>query len=718
MSSTVFESINGLREDVCDRGFRNPSNGALSQLHSISDIVSFGMLPTNATNNKCREDSIRLIENARLFDLHALNVLDSWGKFPSSVLRGNVIQFGNFDQCVRTNERYCLLTLSLPKLTAFDHLIHSHHILASTMEDSGHRIPLSFSLVQWGVCVPSSCTAVDLESALRSNARSHAHATGVEVRVENKMCQARRDPLPAPKYGMRIALLVFGVLISSCIAATLLDCDSYRARRPNSALMCFSLKKNWKKLTDTETNNEEDIDCLNGVRFMSALALLFSHKQMGLMFLPYINRTDLAEITGMAWSTIGRTAIIHTDAFIFMSGLLTARSFLNELSRKGKLDVKSRLISRIFRLSPNLMAVILFATWIFPNINWGPLWPQVVTTHSELCRKYFWRNMFFIHNFFPFEKMCLTHTHQLGMDMQLFIASPLLVYCLWKWPKRSALGLVLAAALSTMFRYNATIQHNLSPIVHYGVSIAQLMRTADLSYIRPTHRATVYIMGIFFAYFLHLRRKRAPLIMSKMTVAAGWIFGLSLGLLALIGPYNTALLGYVYDPVEAAIYAAFSPILWCTFISWAVLSSYYGYGGWLGAFLSWKYFKVFTRLAYAIYLTQFPVFFYNVGTTKAALYYSSLDLFNFSEFGVILFLSVALTLLVDLPFQNLRRVLQSKKAPDTKEIVEKSDSNDGVLSKKLRDLGNVSNDNEAEANNRDADIRRRRGSIRDIGTNL
>ncbi|XP_039299389.1 uncharacterized protein LOC120355136 [Nilaparvata lugens] len=104
------------------------------------------------------------------------------------------------------------------------------------MEDSGHRVPVSFSLVQWGVCVPSSCGATDIESALRTNVATHAHANGVEVRVEDKMCQARKDPLPAPKYGMRIALLVFGILISSCIAATLLDSDSYRSRRPNESL--------------------------------------------------------------------------------------------------------------------------------------------------------------------------------------------------------------------------------------------------------------------------------------------------------------------------------------------------------------------------------------------------------------------------------------------------------------------------------------------------
>lgn len=33
-------------------------------------------------------------------------------------------------------------------------------------------------------------------------------------------------------------------------------------------------------------------------------------------------------------------------------------------------------------------------------------------------------------------------------------------------------------------------------------------------------------------------------------------------------------------------------------------------------FLSNYWFKIFSRLSYAIYLTQFAVFFYNVGTTR------------------------------------------------------------------------------------------------------
>lgn len=44
--------------------------------------------------------------------------------------------------------------------------------------------------------------------------------------------------------------------------------------------------------------------------------------------------------------------------------------------------------------------------------------------------------------------------------------------------------------------------------------------------------------------------------------------------------------------------------------------------------LSWSGFQVTTKLSYAIYLTQFPVFFYNVGRRRHA------DFYNFFEIMV------------------------------------------------------------------------------------
>lgn len=45
--------------------------------------------------------------------------------------------------------------------------------------------------------------------------------------------------------------------------------------------------------------------------------------------------------------------------------------------------------------------------------------------------------------------------------------------------------------------------------------MSQLFNTASLSYILPTHRATVYIMGILLGYYLHYYAS-VPLKLSKV----------------------------------------------------------------------------------------------------------------------------------------------------------------------------------------------------------
>jgi hypothetical protein len=46
------------------------------------------------------------------------------------------------------------------------------------------------------------------------------------------------------------------------------------------------------------------------------------------------------------------------------------------------------------------------------------------------------------------------------------------------------------------------------------------------------------------------------------------------------------------------------------------------FSGFVGRILSWKGFVVFSRISYSVYLTQFPIFFYNVGSRRAAVSYS------------------------------------------------------------------------------------------------
>jgi hypothetical protein len=65
---------------------------------------------------------------------------------------------------------------------------------------------------------------------------------------------------------------------------------------------------------------------------------------------------------------------------------------------------------------------------------------------------------------------CLTHTHHLGIDTQLFALSPLFVYAVWRWPRIGLSVLAGVAAVSTALRYSVTYSKHLTHFVIYGSS--------------------------------------------------------------------------------------------------------------------------------------------------------------------------------------------------------------------------------------------------------
>jgi hypothetical protein len=65
---------------------------------------------------------------------------------------------------------------------------------------------------------------------------------------------------------------------------------------------------------------------------------------------------------------------------------------------------------------------------------------------------------------------CLTHTHHVGIDTQLFAISPLLVLFLYKKPKMGAIVLCIIASISTILRFYVTYTKDLNNYVYYGTS--------------------------------------------------------------------------------------------------------------------------------------------------------------------------------------------------------------------------------------------------------
>lgn len=649
--------------------------------------------PSVNASCQCSRQTQQVVRAALAGRLWALRWVDASARPPSGLLSGNVNQLGDYDECLGLDAgdavapeddggdltcpvsdgghqtSYCLASVALDvpddadsALGELSALLHSYTPFRSNFSDPGHRVP-RFSAAYLGVCVPASCTPSEVQAGLEAVLNSVAGASedGVSVRasVTPEMCRAKDQSPPAEGFGAWLARTTLWWTVAAVVLATFIDVVSLDGEGPENLLRytnCLSMRQNWRRLVSTSDEQlaKGEVAVLHGVRGVNALGLLVAHKSVALLYEPYVNRTPAVAILGMSWSIVGRVAILYTDCFILLSGVLAAKAILRQLDRTGTVPLLRRLVDRYVRLTPLLAALIVLCTLVLPGLGGGPMWGMVVEPHAALCRRHWWRNVLYIHNYYGFEDMCLTHTHQLGIDMQLFLAAPLLVYPLWRWPRAGAALLSALAAWSTGLRYGVVLEHKLSTIVYFGMPVSQMFKTASLSYILPTHRLTVYIMGVALGYALH--RVPASFRLSSTSASLGWAFFATLGLLPVFGPHHAGTPAYNYDALEAAQYAAFAPILWSAFVCWGVFAIARGSGGWLRDLMCWRGWAVFTRVAFALYLTQFPVFFYNVGSTRQAGFYTIRTLLNIGEFTVIFIISIILSLTFEMPFQELWKI--------------------------------------------------------------
>ncbi|XP_072399233.1 nose resistant to fluoxetine protein 6-like [Diabrotica undecimpunctata] len=633
----------------------------------FSSLPPFDLSSIQGVSTECRRQSEKYILDLQEFQEYALKMYDSTAKLPSGILNGNINQLGDFDMCLNANSiqrniqgKYCLAAMEVqtprsPYLAGLYQLIHAHHHFRSKLEDPGHRVP-RFSSINWALCVPSVCTPKDVEMGLKKYVEHILNGTEIEVRyeVDSSMCQEKRETEYPTSFF--ITLYILGAVILWEFCATLYDILAIGEK--NKWVMAFSFKENLISNLSLE-RPAGDIEAVHGIRCLNAILLLASHKSMAAFFQPAPNRTTYVEFIGRPFSVVGRAASLYTDPFIMISGMLTTYSLLGKLNKTQKLNIFEEYITRLIRIVPTFAALIAFCTFILPHLDSGPMWNLVVTHHSDICKQHWWRNLLFIHNYFGFKDMCLTHTHHLGIDTQLFFASPFLIYLIWKWPRKGTAALLTIALVSTIMRYTVSYTRKLSNYVHFGTSVQQLFDTADYMYILPAHRATVYIMGIFLGYIL---RNSSNITLNKTQVNVGNALAILTFCVSFFGASFMGNIDYVYNAQDAAWYAAVSPILWCFSFAWIIFVWQLGYKIIAGYIFSNKIFLLWTKISYTVYLTQFPVYFYNVGITRSS---NETNFFwvvlNLTEYACVVLIAIILTLTFEIPFQKVRNLYLKKK---------------------------------------------------------
>ncbi|PSN39085.1 hypothetical protein C0J52_07353 [Blattella germanica] len=392
---------------------KTPLWNALNQL-SIEKIVNSDSL--RAIENQQCSDHMDHYMNSLQSDLWAMQMFDASTKIPESVLMGLLIHLGNFDEC-----------LGIQNIPTPYGPLNGQHCLANT----GALPSMDISL-QMSYCIPSSCSAQDFQTIFNNYYSSNKTRTGnigMQLSASDGMCHTK------PKIKL---------------------------------LTAFSWYSNGKKLLSTETSGDT-LHAIHGIRFLSICWVVLGHRYSSSIVVPSINAIIIQDFLQDFWRSFVTNANIAVDTFLFLSGLLVCYVFLKQMSKqKASFNIPLYYIHRYIRLTPPYAIMVLLTATLLRHAGSGPLYGMLGNTYASACRRNWWTSILYINNYVEPEIMCISQGWYLAVDMQLFILSPIILYPLWKLPRKFSLtflGALIVGGLVTAFTVSYVEEFSPSPFI-------------------------------------------------------------------------------------------------------------------------------------------------------------------------------------------------------------------------------------------------------------
>ncbi|XP_055643556.1 nose resistant to fluoxetine protein 6-like [Toxorhynchites rutilus septentrionalis] len=664
--------------------------------------ISLGTVPSNLWNNlnwqqvlenldqrnetKCDLQLQAFVDGLANFNsLWAIRMLDAWGKLPPGVLEGNLVEMGNYDQCrgisYDTQQeavgviqgRYCSVSIpfGLNIKRSFDMDALAGRAAQPTTSSTGFTI---------GSCFPDTCEAVHLEALLKTAIGSVLPVEGLKLSCEK----------PIPPMGAKeiAAIVIFSLVAVLVILSTIYEIVALRtSREPNRSLAMGSLYSNGINLLKMSIGSKtaagaksSTIECLNGIRVISMVWVVFCHNYLMLLSAPNSNPTAMLDWIKSYHSVLVISGTVSVDSFFLLSGMLICWSMLKELDKNRYLNLPLMYFHRYLRLTPALAAVVLFTATLMKYIGSGPLWNSSMTMQEVACDNYWWSALLYVQNYVNPKKICIGHSWYLSVDMQLYILSPLIIYPLWRWGRKILIAVVCLVLLS-MGCVIATFLVNDLRLAFMGGASSDRMK---LTYF-PTHtRMGAWLIGVILGYILHHTKNRRVLL-PKAIVAFGWLISVGILLLVLFTNHPLQQPGSYAEISVAvnAIYESFSRVTWACALGWIVFACVNGYGGPINTFLSLPVWQPLGRLSYSIYLLHFQLQIMLAGSRRNTAHFGDIEaVHNFwGDFGLTVTLAVLWSLVFESPIVGLEKLLfGSARTPASKEQLVVKESREDLSS--------------------------------------
>ncbi|KAJ6633818.1 Nose resistant to fluoxetine protein 6, partial [Pseudolycoriella hygida] len=516
----------------------------------------------------------------------ALHMLDTWGKIPSGLLRGNTQNPGHFSECVeiRYNSiqgQHCMTTVAA---------IGNGSASTRDWSNAGLLIRDHNLTPTLGVCLPASCSPDKIVGYFNKFLISD------DLEAVSTYCRTN-DPVLFNSIDY-FAIVIFGLLLLALVSSTVYDYVMINSNKnPSKLLSAFSIYSNGAKLFEMkESQSPNVISCLNGIRTLSIFWIIFGHRFDDRDFLPVYNDTSMFYKNYMYLMFTNYDKPV--DSFFLIGGLLVTMSLLNSFEKKN-VNILRMYLHRYLRYTPTLALIILFYVCFTKFLGSGPFF----YTYTENCEKYWWSALLHLTVYTNPLYPCYDVSWYLAVDFQLFVISPLLIYPIWKWGKNAFWILPVIVILVQGCIFTTTYTKGISVYFFQMTTIEGIFAWLEKFYF-PTHlRLGAWVIGIMLGYIMHhMKAKKVKI--NKYLDAALWILSISVLLTIILCHYPFIQLDNNPSKLANALYNSCFRIGWSYSVAWIIFACQNGSGGIVRWFLSWKEWQPLGKLGLSIFLVH------------------------------------------------------------------------------------------------------------------
>ncbi|XP_055548848.1 O-acyltransferase like protein isoform X2 [Wyeomyia smithii] len=369
-------------------------------------------------------------------------------------------------------------------------------------------------------------------------------------------------------------------------------------------LLCFAVGPNSKTILSVDRANEDSITCVHGLRVYSLLWTIMVHTYLQLFAVGENRYGRKITERSFTYQVVGN-ATFSVDTFFFISGVLVVVLFFRTTKKiNDKNDERPYIryrkliqtISRIFlsilyrflRLTPAYLFVIILNELALKWTYGRSVFTPGIIDHIT-CHNYWWRNILYINNWYPFSEMCMIWSWYLANDMQFYIIAIIALSFAVRYFKTTAFIMLLLMACSWITSIFISIKFN------YSYKVAEPFESFDILYDKPWQRITPYLMGMVTGYIYYFK-KTPPKVSSIVNIllwacSLATIFGLVFGVWK----------GTLSVP-ETALYVSLGHTAWGAALVWITLSCCWGYASIVNRILSYRGLYPLSRLSYCAYL--------------------------------------------------------------------------------------------------------------------